>query len=169
MGLGYVHRSSVVPIHSHCVTQTARDILDVRDSSSAQTNETSHAQGGFGAGPPQAQSNPPSLTTNSIPCRHIGGVCSGFTEEDISRGVPGVRQHLWQFHRNNLLRDAHGKYVCQWLTSTGHTCAMAISDLDNLARHMASVHLKLTVQKCPTCGSQFSRADALLRHCRKCG
>ncbi|EPS94239.1 hypothetical protein FOMPIDRAFT_1134756, partial [Fomitopsis schrenkii] len=85
------------------------------------------------------------------------------------RGVPGVRQHLWQYHQSHLVRDAHGKYVCQWLTSTGHACAMTISDLDNLARHMASVHLKLTAQKCPTCGSHFSRTDALLRHCRKCG
>ena len=110
-----------------------------------------------------------SHSSSVTPCRHLGGACSGLTEEDISRGVPGVRQHLWQHHRTHLLRDVHGKYVCQWLTNTGHTCAMAISDLDNLARHIGSVHLKLTAQKCPTCGSQFSRTDALLRHCRKCG
>ena len=145
-----------------------RDILNDEGSSGMQHITASHAQGGTSAlGLPQAQ-----LATSSVPvtpCRHQGGICSGLTGEDISRGVPGVRQHLWQYHRNHLARDIQGKYVCQWLTSTSHVCGMAIADLDNLARHMASVHLKLTAQKCPTCGSQFSRTDALLRHCRKCG
>ncbi|KAH9829082.1 uncharacterized protein C8Q71DRAFT_791632 [Rhodofomes roseus] len=105
----------------------------------------------------------------TTPCCYSEGECASLTEDDLSRGVPGVRQHLWKYHQRHFVRDRHGKYLCQWRTGPGReVCAMAISDLDNLARHMASVHLRLTTQKCPRCGSQFSRTDALLRHCKRC-
>ncbi|KAI0733027.1 hypothetical protein C8Q72DRAFT_894875, partial [Fomitopsis betulina] len=100
-------------------------------------------------------------------CHYSGGECVGLMEEDMLRGVPGIRQHLWQYHRAHLLFDNHGKYVCRWRAGTT-ACCMGISDLDNLARHIASVHLKLTVQQCSRCKSRFSRMDALLRHYKKC-
>jgi len=119
------------------------------------------------SGPSRGSGGP--STSSVVPCNYSGGTCAGLTEDELSRGVPGVRQHLWQHHRNHFAHDRHGKNICQWRTGTREVCAMAISDLDNLARHMASVHLKLTTQKCPRCGSQFSRMDALLRHCKRCG
>lgn len=122
-------------------------------------------------GPPKYDISPndggPASTCAAALCHYLGGECVGLMEEDISRGVPGIRQHLWQYHRTHFLFDSHGKYVCRWHSGT-MACHMGISDLDNLARHIASVHLKLTVQRCSRCNSQFSRQDALLRHYKKC-
>ena len=124
---------------------------------------TMHAQNGA-----EASSGAPSTGTYANrSCHYLGGKCFGLTEEDTSRGVPGVRQHLWHYHRNHFIYNSQGKYVCRWHTGP-EPCYMPISDLDNLARHIASVHLQLTAQRCLKCKSQFSRMDALLRHCKKC-
>ncbi|KZT64297.1 hypothetical protein DAEQUDRAFT_41481 [Daedalea quercina L-15889] len=120
------------------------------------------------------QAAPPSLAPlatppgPATPCSYASGACAGLTDDELSRGVPGVRQHLWLHHRNHCLRDQQGKYRCQWQTRTREFCSKAISDFDNLARHIASVHLKLTTQKCQKCGGEFARTDALLRHSRHC-
>ncbi|EPS97596.1 hypothetical protein FOMPIDRAFT_11049, partial [Fomitopsis schrenkii] len=77
-------------------------------------------------------------------------------------------QHLWQHHHGELLCDSGRKFVCLWTVGSDSACSQTITDLDNLARHMSSVHLKLTAQKCATCGAEFSRMDALRRHSKKC-
>ena len=111
---------------------------------------------------PVAQTNEPTR-----PC-HYSQSCPGFTADELSLGVPGVRQHLWQHHHNDHVRESNGRLICQWKEGTDEACSQTITDLGNLARHMTSVHLRLTVHKCPTCGAQFSRMDALRRHCKKC-
>lgn len=85
---------------------------------------------------------PPGIAPVSNACRYIG-MCPGLTEEDLSRGSSGVRQHLWQHHHGGLIHDSLGRYICQWSTSGETTCLEHISDLDNLARHIVSVHLRL--------------------------
>ena len=123
--------------------------------------ETPRAMGGLAYPPARA-----AVSTVSA-CRYVG-VSPGLTRGDLYRGASGVRQHLWQHHYIYFVHDSLGRHICQWRANNGKTCLERISDLDNLASHIASVHLRLIAQRCPICAGEFARMDSVLRHRKKC-
>ncbi|KAH9910213.1 uncharacterized protein B0H18DRAFT_986909 [Fomitopsis serialis] len=83
--------------------------------------------------------------------------------------VAGVRRHLEAFHE--FTRDRADNLVCDWVDAskdkdgpgTGR-CGKDVKDEFQLAKHVATVHLRLLQVQCEGCGEWFSRRDSLERH-----
>ncbi|KAI0828557.1 hypothetical protein BC628DRAFT_1417555 [Trametes gibbosa] len=77
----------------------------------------------------------------------------------------GWKSHLQAFHFLKGGPDPDGcRYTCQW-----DKCGASIKALFTLERHVETTHIFVGGVACPKCHKRFSRADAKVRHLRKCG
>ncbi|KZT64046.1 hypothetical protein DAEQUDRAFT_815262 [Daedalea quercina L-15889] len=83
--------------------------------------------------------------------------------------VRGIRKHLEESHPDELnVVTSDGKVLCPWIIEHGaegqaKPCFKPIAK-PGLARHIATVHEKITQTVCGFCGNKLSRGDAKLRH-----
>ncbi|CCM05970.1 uncharacterized protein FIBRA_08211 [Fibroporia radiculosa] len=107
-----------------------------------------------------------SYPTPRIPCFWVGCM---ILLDDVS--VPGMKRHLAAFHADEAVPEPITPIgVCKWtVDKDGQVCGKTLHRT-GLGKHIASVHLKSTVEWCPRCHTQFSRRDCVIRHLKNsCG
>ncbi|KAH9928994.1 hypothetical protein B0H21DRAFT_712078 [Amylocystis lapponica] len=94
-----------------------------------------------------------------IPCRceWDRGSCGGILLDDLSPA--GIMRHLKDYHYRPW--DGKQRVACVWGTNG---CRSDPIVLENIGKHVASVHLKSTQSVCRGCGKVFARPDTLSRH-----
>ena len=92
-------------------------------------------------------------------CAHIlfGG--------DRRQGIKIVKDHINEYHpMPSGSSPSNGqKVACPWTEKDGSLCTTEVSQ-ETLAKHIATVHLQLTIQRCEHCHAVTSRKDAAKRH-----
>lgn len=81
--------------------------------------------------------------------------------DDIS--TAGIKRHIRDWHSELSSASQKERKMCLW--DEGSVCGREL-DAASIAKHIASVHLKSTAQKCEYCHNTIGRADSLARHKR---
>ncbi|OSX66134.1 hypothetical protein POSPLADRAFT_1131161 [Postia placenta MAD-698-R-SB12] len=107
--------------------------------------------------------------TESVPieaakCRWSDFPC-GMIVWDLS--PTGITRHLKEQHFDDIVNiwQDRKRGDCRWSTS-GQPCRSELY-YGGFGKHVASVHLKSVSCKCPACGRECCRLDALKRHQRE--
>ncbi|KAH9841907.1 uncharacterized protein C8Q71DRAFT_353436 [Rhodofomes roseus] len=109
------------------------------------------------------------LSTNGerAPCRYGSGDGCGLSV-DLS-SISGLKVHLYERHLQEMLFytsvDGKSMVSCTWVSGE-KICGQAVAR-DRITKHVAVVHLRMTMQQCTYCGAFITRGDALLRHLRR--
>lgn len=107
-------------------------------------------------------------TATAVPC-FFGGPsasCSGYIYLETCKKVADVQLHLKEFHAPfaGSATDTNGRVACQWYSNNHNPCTTTLGSPYQLAKHIATVHLKLFKIQCDRCGEDFVRKDSLHRH-----
>ncbi|KZT69260.1 hypothetical protein DAEQUDRAFT_270590 [Daedalea quercina L-15889] len=78
-----------------------------------------------------------------------------------SRRLAFISEHLTQVHGEGLEAT---RIICQWRGSEKDSICGKILSRMFVVKHIATVHLRCYVTRCPDCGSFFSGKGALGRH-----
>ena len=80
--------------------------------------------------------------------------------------VSAIQKHLLEYHPAQMRQDSIGGVLsrCLWEDEAGRPCLKDVHGVPQLAKHIATVHLKILEVMCSECGCTFSRKDSLNRH-----
>ncbi|KAH9932196.1 uncharacterized protein B0H18DRAFT_1115890 [Fomitopsis serialis] len=165
--LQYASEAEQLASASH---QQSADVEAPPDVGNGHTDHTSSEPGPAPAHVDQASTVAGGVIA-AIPviCRFGAGPFCFLDPDALLRKTSGVESHLLEYHRHGptpvLVTDC-GKFACQWDDENGH-CSRKVRTLKQLAKHIATVHLRLFNIRCEGCDEVFSRPDALKRHKEK--
>ena len=113
----------------------------------------------------QACATPPHPGAANIVC-FFGGPCLHLTASMLTGKASAIQKHLVDCHSAQLGQYGVGGVLsrCLWEDGSGHPCLKDVYGVSQLAKHIATVHLKLLEVTCNECGGTFSRKDSLNRH-----
>lgn len=149
--------------------QNVQQQMPSQTSSIESTHEENIISGWSSLTPPSIASRIGAHVTEFVPidpaeCRWSGSPC-GMALQDLSPG--GITRHLKEHHFDDVVNPWHDRKRggCEW-SAVGQPCCIELY-YGGFGKHVASVHLKSISCKCPACGRECCRVDALRRHQRE--